>query len=212
MVNHVAQGIFRGGGVCVKYQAVRSRWWSSACARETARNAVEMDPERQLKVKETEHRFWIFPGLNEGWKRLGVVSKNTTAKRRLYSCSVNKLNYLEHVPSFVSALSSYTDTVTRSLFACAWYSSALLHWFPVPCCPVSSHRTPWGRDCSSLRVCAQDKQLLPFRNNWNLWKFALLTRRVPFLRVCLSCCKLLRALPLAPCVHAAVGIHGWKHK
>lgn len=26
MVNHVAQGIFRAGGMCVKYQAMRTRW------------------------------------------------------------------------------------------------------------------------------------------------------------------------------------------
>lgn len=37
MVNHVAQGISRAGGMCVKYQAMRTRWQSSACARETAR-------------------------------------------------------------------------------------------------------------------------------------------------------------------------------
>lgn len=79
MVNHVAQGIFRGGGMCAKYQAMRSRWLSSACVRGAVRNTAEMETEKQLRVKDTgELWFWkLWGGFSEGQSSVGTVSKST---------------------------------------------------------------------------------------------------------------------------------------
>lgn len=69
----------------------------------------KMDTEKQLKVKETgrfDFEKKVFPGLSEGQKSVGAVSKNATEKTILCSCSVNKLNYLEYLPSLVIGISS----------------------------------------------------------------------------------------------------------
>ena len=130
----------------------------------------------------------LFPGLSEGQKNVGRVSKNTTEKAVLYNCSVNKSNYLEYTPSFVIGFSSYTDTVTSNCFVCARYSSALPHYsFPFPVCPVSPCLIPWGRDCSAVRVCTQDKQLFSLCSTWNLWEIHSTYMVSPILQGIVSC-------------------------
>lgn len=126
---------------CVKYQAMRTRWWSSACARETPTlqkwilwSSWKSRRLGALILKKGVSRVeW---GSKECWH----CEQKNNWKTVLYSCSVNKLNYLEYIPSFVIGFSSYTDIVTRNFFVYARYSSALLHYsFPFPICPVSSH-------------------------------------------------------------------------